>query len=96
VRTKNDRKIFIDQTPEIWPSTCGASTLSDNSPAKKQISIPEDLYEDIRKSIEGKGFSTVDDYVTYVFRIAMGKKSSDVQDTDNDKVMEQLKALGYI
>ena len=62
------------------------------------MSIPEDLYESIRKSIEGKGFNSVDDYVTYVLHVTIGKSSSTTKgaETDDEKVMQQLKSLGYI
>ena len=60
------------------------------------VSIPEDLYESIKKRIEGKGFSTPDDFVTYVLRISLGKQPDASETADDEKVIEQLKALGYI
>jgi hypothetical protein len=63
---------------------------------KHQVLIPQDLYDLVRKLIEGKGFSTVDDYVTFVLRVNMGKKSSSNKQVDDENVMKQLKALGYI
>jgi Arc/MetJ-type ribon-helix-helix transcriptional regulator len=60
------------------------------------VSIPADLHAQIKKSIEGKGFSTVDDFVTYVLRVTMGKQPVKSEDVDDSGVVDQLKALGYI
>lgn len=65
-------------------------------PPKKTVAIPADLYEQIRKSIEGKGFSTVDDYVAYFLRISFGKQPQKEEAGDDSKVIDQLKSLGYI
>lgn len=73
------------------------STLSQPQRGKISVAIPEDLYESIKKRIEGKGFSTPDDFVTYVLRVSMGKQQDSSAPVDDDeKVIEQLKALGYI
>ena len=60
------------------------------------VSIPADLHAQIKKSIEGKGFSTVDDFVTYVLRVTMGKQLDKPEDVEDSGVVDQLKALGYI
>ncbi|MGD0477839.1 MAG: CopG family transcriptional regulator [Nitrososphaerales archaeon] len=65
-------------------------------PKKKAVAIPEDLYEQIQGAIKGKGFSTVDDYVTYFLRISFGKQPQKEEEGDDSKVIDQLKALGYI
>jgi Arc/MetJ-type ribon-helix-helix transcriptional regulator len=63
---------------------------------KVSVSIPADLHAQIKKSIEGKGFSTVDDFVTYVLRVTMGKQLVKPESADDGAVVDQLKALGYI
>lgn len=63
---------------------------------KVAVMIPEDLFADISKSIQNKGFSKVDDFVTYVLRIVVGKQNTEMEKEDEDAVMRQLKGLGYI
>jgi hypothetical protein len=46
--------------------------------------------------MEGKSFSSVDDYVAYVLRITFGKGEESFSDQDTQKVEERLRALGYI
>jgi len=69
----------------------------ENQPNERvSISIPADLHAQIKKSIEGKGFSTVDDFVTYVLRVTVGKQPAKPENADDSIVVDQLKALGYI
>lgn len=63
---------------------------------KKAIYIPLDLYELIQKKVSGKGFSTPDDFVVYTLRIILGKGTQSIESIDEEKVMEQLRAMGYV
>jgi Arc/MetJ-type ribon-helix-helix transcriptional regulator len=60
------------------------------------VSIPNDLYEQIASAIKDKGFETVDDYITYVLRISIGKSREYFDPEDQEKVTSRLKALGYM
>jgi Arc/MetJ-type ribon-helix-helix transcriptional regulator len=72
-------------------------TLEDSGQKRTNVSIPEDLYEQIKEAIKGTGFSSVDDYVTYFLRIHVGKKPSQEDvNRDDSKVIDQLKSLGYL
>jgi hypothetical protein len=60
------------------------------------VHIPKELHGEITKSLKGKGFSTVDEFVVYVLRVTMGKQSADLEEEDTKAVTERLKRLGYI
>ena len=60
------------------------------------MNLDEDLYQSIEKAIQGKGFATVDDFVNYVLRIAVGKQKAELNQEDTDAITARLKALGYI
>jgi hypothetical protein len=70
--------------------------LEPSEEKKVAVMIPEDLFDDISKSIQNKGFSKVDDFVSYVLRIVVGKRASDFQKEDDEVIMRQLKGLGYV
>jgi Arc/MetJ-type ribon-helix-helix transcriptional regulator len=70
--------------------------VSDTENSRASVKIPKDLYLQIQKAIEGKGFATVDDYVTYFLRVSFGKKPGQAIDSDDAAVIERLKALGYV
>ncbi len=58
------------------------------------ITIPQPLFDKIKKSIENTGFSSVSDWVTFVLRetmIDMERKNSKTKSA----VIEKLEALGY-
>ena len=63
---------------------------------KVPVNIDQDLFNMISKSISGKGFSTVDDFVNYVLRIAIGKDQGELSEEDTSAITDRLKALGYI
>jgi metal-responsive CopG/Arc/MetJ family transcriptional regulator len=68
-----------------------------STPSKKiVVNLDEDLYQTMEKVIQGKGFSTVDDFVNYVLRIAVGKQKEELDKEDTEAVTARLKALGYI
>jgi len=65
------------------------------------VSIPTQLYEKIKKRIEGTGFTSVSDYVTYVLREVLAsleeeEKEEAFSPEEEEKVKERLRALGYI
>ena len=70
--------------------------VSDSSGKKVSIQLDEELYLSIQKTIEGKGFSSVDDFVNYVMHIAVGKQSEELNNEDTEAVTARLKALGYL
>jgi Arc/MetJ-type ribon-helix-helix transcriptional regulator len=72
-------------------------STSDNN--KVAVKIPEELYRRIQEEIKNTGFSTVDDYITYFLHIKLGKKNTKTESTtkeDDEKVVDQLKSLGYL
>ena len=64
------------------------------------VSIPTTLYERIRNIMEGTGFKSVSDYVTYVLReiVAMHEmeRMSEPFREDVKRIKEKLRALGYL
>lgn len=65
------------------------------------VSIPVTLYERIKKLIEGTGFSSVSQYVTYVLREIVAaheekKYSEPFTDEDKERILEKLRRLGYL
>ena len=45
------------------------------------VNLDEDLYRSLEGTIQGKGFKTVDDFVNYVLRVAVGKKKTELSQT---------------
>ena len=66
------------------------------------ITIPSALFARIKKKIDGTGFSSVSDYVTYVLRETVadmemsGKSGKTGKRREDSTIIERLKALGYI
>ena len=65
------------------------------------VSIPVTLYRRIKKLIEGTGFTSVSQYVTYVLREVVasheeGKYEEPFTEEDKEKILEKLKRLGYL
>ncbi len=65
------------------------------------VSIPLTLYNRIKKLIEGTGFTSVSQYVTYVLREVIAsheesKYEEPFTEEDKQKIIEKLKKLGYI
>ncbi|MCD6465765.1 CopG family transcriptional regulator [Candidatus Bathyarchaeota archaeon] len=65
------------------------------------VSIPVSLYERIKNVMEGTGFKSVSDYVTYVLRevVAMHERermANPFSKEDVERIKEKLKALGYL
>lgn len=65
----------------------------------KMIGLPSEIYDLIKEKIRDPltGFETVDDYVKFVLEKALGTDTSSEQSTSEDeRVEEKLKQLGYI
>ncbi|RLG50341.1 MAG: hypothetical protein DRN99_09880 [Thermoproteota archaeon] len=65
------------------------------------VSIPTTLHARIKRLIEGTGFKSVSDYVTYVLRevVAMHEEeraSEPFTKEDLENIKRRLKALGYL
>ncbi|WP_456367319.1 CopG family transcriptional regulator [Thermococcus sp.] len=65
-----------------------------------EVKIPKSLYERIKEQIEGSGFESVDEYVTYVLREVLanleGEDEEVFSEEEEEKVKERLRALGYL
>ena len=65
------------------------------------VSIPVTLYNRIKKLIEGTGFTSVSQYVTYVLREVVAEHEQASQEEpfteeDKERIIEKLRKLGYI
>ena len=65
------------------------------------VSIPVTLYERIKRLIEGTGFTSVSQYVTYVLREVVAaheeaRGGEPFTEEDKRRILEKLKRLGYI
>ena len=65
------------------------------------VSIPTALAAKIKGRIEGTGFTSVSDYVTYVLREVLASleeedKEKPFSKEEEEKVKERLRALGYL
>jgi Arc/MetJ-type ribon-helix-helix transcriptional regulator len=76
--------------------------MSENPERKyTTVSIPIQLYEKIKQRIEGTGFTSVSDYVTYVLREVLASLEEEEKEEvfskeEEEKVKERLRALGYL
>jgi len=64
------------------------------------VSIPSPLFEKAKKRIEGTGFTSVSDYLTFMLREIIAsyeqEEGPDFSKEDEEKVKERLRALGYL
>ncbi len=64
------------------------------------VSIPKPLYDKIKERIQGTGFTSVSDYVTYVLREILASLDEEEEEVfseeEEEKVKERLRALGYL
>ena len=66
------------------------------------VSIPVTLYERIKRLIEGTGFTSVSQFVTYVLREVVAEmeeeklRSEAVTEEEKRAIIERLKRLGYL
>ncbi|MEM3839294.1 MAG: ribbon-helix-helix domain-containing protein [Candidatus Micrarchaeaceae archaeon] len=58
------------------------------------ITIPQPLFDKIKRKIKSTGFSSVSDYATYILRETLAELESG-KGSGKSGVMEKLKALGY-
>lgn len=63
---------------------------------KKEVRLDKELFDELASKLPGTSFASVDDYVSYLVRVQLGKKQAVFDDKDNSAVEERLKALGYI
>ncbi len=65
---------------------------------KVTLKIPRPLYDKIKTVIEGSGFSSVNEFVVYVLRDLISKKSMDNKELSAEEIeaiRQRLKNLGY-
>jgi len=67
---------------------------------KVTIKIPKPLYEKLKVSIEGSGFSSVTEFVVYVLRDLVShqeisKESSNLSAKEIEAIRKRLKSMGY-
>jgi Arc/MetJ-type ribon-helix-helix transcriptional regulator len=62
------------------------------------ISLPIQLNEKIKKLINNTGFNSVSSFVTFVLRqiISESESKEGFSKSDEEKVKERLKSLGYL
>ena len=63
------------------------------------INIPVELNKKIEKMINKTGFTSVSDYTTFLLRMIImdkEKKGKAWEKGDKEKIMERLRALGYV
>ena len=65
------------------------------------VSIPVPLYEKIKRMIEGTGFTSVSDYVTFILREILASIEEELKDKafskeNEERIKRRLKALGYL
>jgi len=66
------------------------------------VSIPESLFKRIEKLIEGSGFKSVSEFVTFVLRQVVADmeaeklKGEGLTDEEKKAIIERLKRLGYL
>jgi metal-responsive CopG/Arc/MetJ family transcriptional regulator len=79
--------------------------VTDKEPPSKgrytTVSIPVTLYNRIKKIIEGTGFTSVSQFVTYILREVIvqyetEKTEEPFSEEDKQRIIEKLKKLGYI
>ena len=72
---------------------------------KVTVKIPRPLYQKIQMVIDGSGFSSPTDFITFVLRdlvgeaelhLARGGTKDEYTATDLDSVKQKLKNLGYL
>ena len=71
-----------------------------NGNNKVTIKIPRPLYDKLVTTIDGSGYNSVTDFVTYVLRDLVASRGSEVKgeisNKEMDDVKNHLKSLGYL
>jgi Arc/MetJ-type ribon-helix-helix transcriptional regulator len=67
----------------------------------QEIRIPKVLYDDIKARLKDTGFTSVSDYASYVLAEVISNMDQDdkgetISDSDQEKIKERLRALGYL
>jgi metal-responsive CopG/Arc/MetJ family transcriptional regulator len=74
------------------------------NPARKYttVSIPESLFKRIEKIIEGSGFKSVSEFVTFVLRQVVADMEAEklreegLTEEEKKAIVDRLKRLGYL
>ena len=65
----------------------------------KSVEIPADLYGRVEERLSNAGFSTVDEYVTFVLEEVLRDDDEDAvafTKEEEEEVKKRLRALGYL
>lgn len=65
---------------------------------KVTLKIPRPLYDKIKLTLDGSGFSSVNEFVVYVLRDLMsmsGTEQMGLSKKEIDAIRDKLKSLGY-
>ena len=57
-----------------------------------KIKIDSALFDRAKKAAESAGYSSIEEFVTHIIETELAKHET----TDDDKVTDQLRGLGYI
>ena len=57
-----------------------------------KIKIDSGLFDRAKKAAESAGYSSIEEFVTHIIETELAKHET----TDDDKVTDQLRGLGYI
>lgn len=60
------------------------------------MKIPKELYDKIKKQIEGTDFKSVEEFIIYTLETMLEDTEEVYLREDEEKVKKRLKALGYI
>ncbi|MCR8455169.1 MAG: CopG family transcriptional regulator [Candidatus Korarchaeota archaeon] len=61
-----------------------------------EVKIPKELYDKIKKQIEGTDFKSVEEFIIYTLETMIEDTEEVYLREDEEKVKKRLKALGYI
>ncbi len=57
-----------------------------------KVKIDSGLFDRAKKAAESAGYSSIEEFVTHIIETELAKHET----TDDDKVTDQLRGLGYI
>ncbi|MCR8487788.1 MAG: CopG family transcriptional regulator [Crenarchaeota archaeon] len=61
-----------------------------------EVKIPKELYDKIKKQIEGTDFKSVEEFIIYTLETMLEDTEEVYLRENEEKVKKRLKALGYI